>query len=816
MFRSTAWIVPLILVATAVPPGVAAETAKNLALGKPYTLWPAPNYPHCTDPGDATQLTDGQSTRAYFWTEKGTVGWSAVGCAVITVDLGQVEPIGGASFTTAAGTSGVTWPSEVRILVSDDGKSYRDVGDLVVLDQKQNGPWPKGYAIRRLVAQELATRGRFVQFLAVPQVGASYLFVDEVEVLRGPDNLLARDPGGEAVVDAKTAFETGRLRRAVGRRLRDDAAGLHEAIERTASLDAATKARLSEQLSKLQKTDDAPVSLDANFRAVLPLNERHARLFQLQADLWKAAGLPAFSARAAVTWDPLKLIGLPDRSEAALQVHTMHGEYRAAAVNLANAGDRVLEARVRVEGLPGGPMPGWLTLHEVPWTDTSQSEPVGAALPEARRRDGAWSVTVRPGLLQQLWLTFHVTDQPAGQYSGNLLVEVDGLPAERIPITLRIWPLEFPRQTTLYLGGWSYTNGRSCYGVTPENKPALLRHLQSHLVNAPWATSGAMMRFAFDPNDPSKLQIDTGEFDDWIAQWPQARRYCVFLSIERDGQQGQPSCVGAPLGSPEFNERVGRWIHAWVEHLATKGIRPEQLQLLLHDEPNEESHLEAFFAWARAIRAAEPKVRLWEDPTYRDPAQAPAELYTASDVLCPHRPMWLEHAAQFATVYGNQQKEGRTLEFYSCMGPARLLDPYSYYRLQAWHAWQVGGTASYFWAFGDNSGVSSWCEYLAAVGPFTPLFLDAHSVTAAKQMEAIRESVEDYEYFVLLRAAVARAQAAGRSGPELTAAETLLSTAVEEVLGAPGADQVHWREPKDRTQADAVRVRILEALTALK
>ena len=47
-------------------PALAVETPlpENLALGKPYTLTPAPNYPHCSDPGDTTQLTDGRHTTA--------------------------------------------------------------------------------------------------------------------------------------------------------------------------------------------------------------------------------------------------------------------------------------------------------------------------------------------------------------------------------------------------------------------------------------------------------------------------------------------------------------------------------------------------------------------------------------------------------------------------------------------------------------------------------------------------------------------------------------------------------------------------------
>ena len=150
----------------AVSRGTAGEV--NLALGKPYALSPAPNYEHCTDAGDATQLTDGQSTREHFWTQKGTVGWSGAPYVTITVDLGHVEPISGVRFTTAAGVAGVTWPSVIRILVSDDGKSYRDVGDLVAMDRRIHGRWPEGYAIRRLESHELTTRGRYVQFLVIP------------------------------------------------------------------------------------------------------------------------------------------------------------------------------------------------------------------------------------------------------------------------------------------------------------------------------------------------------------------------------------------------------------------------------------------------------------------------------------------------------------------------------------------------------------------------------------------------------------------------------------------------------------------------
>jgi hypothetical protein len=510
-------------------------------------------------------------------------------------------------------------------------------------------------------------------------------------------------------------------------------------------------------------------------------------------------------------WDPAGPFELPASSLEAMQVDTMCGEHRAAALSLFSVADRPLEARLSFAGLPGGPAPDFVTVHEVPWTDTAQGVPVAAALPEARRsrEDKTWAVSVMPGLARQVWLTFHVTDLAPGDYEGAVVVESEGVDTLRVPVRLRVWPLEFPERTTLWLGGWSYTNGGGSHGLTAENRQAFVAHLREHFVNAPWATSGVMMKFELTGEDPPQIHLDTKDFDEWIGLWPNAGRYMVFLSVPN-------SCAGAPVGTPEFARRVGAWISAWVRHLKAKGISPDQLGLLIRDEPHEASDAAPIVAWARAIKAAEPEVLIWEDPTYRDPAKAPAELFEVCDVLCPNRPMWLERGEPFERFYRDQKRKGKELQSYSCSGPARLLDPYGYYRLQAWHCWEYGGTGSFFWAFGDNSGASSWNEYFAKAGPFTPLFLDDRTVVAGKQMEAIRESVEDYEYLVMLQKAVDRAKAAGRSDGALAKAESLLKTAARKVLSAPGASQLRWHEPKDRTRADAARVEILEALASLQ
>jgi len=800
----------------------ASEPAgENVARNARCTLFPQPSYRLCTDPDDRLQLTDGRTTSAYFWTQQGTVGWQHAQYAAVTIDLGKVQPIAGVSMTTAAGVAGVTWPMAVHILLSDDGKAYRDAGDLVALDRKHRGPWPEGYAIRRLATDELRARGRYVQLVIIPLPGGPYVFTDEIEVFRGDSACLEHEPSGP-IVDAGQVYQEGRIRRCVGRRFHDDAQAIERAIRASKSLDLPDLKQLLERIGEAARAFD-PDALPAgdSFRAVLPIGEAHARLFGVQAELWRALGRPALCARVPATWDPVDPFAVPPTETVGqVEVHTMRGEYRAAAANLANTTDRPMKVRLRFDGLPGGPAPEYVTLHEVPWTDTSLGIPVAAALPEAARDGDAWRVTVLPGLVRQVWMTFHVTQTAPGEHVGKLIVEsdagTDAATEVEVPVRLRVWPLEFPGQTTLWLGGWSYTDGRARYGVTPENRRAFLEHVQSHFVNAPWATSGVLMSYEFDEKDPAKIRLDTATLDDWIEQWPGARAYLVFLSVAHYSGTLRSSLGGVEIGSAEFERRVGTWISAWVRYLRSKGIGPDRLGLLIHDEPHEGSDIGPLLAWARAIRKAEPEVLIWEDPTYRDPSAAPTELFEACDVLCPNRPMWLDRGEAFAGFYRRQQALGRTLQFYSCSGPAKLLDPYSYYRLQAWHCWDVGGTGSYFWALGDNSGASSFNEYFAEAGPYTPLFIDEKTVTAGKQMEAIRESAEDYEYFVMLREALRRAKAAGAADALIRPAETLLRTAAAKVLAAPHAGKLRWHEPKDRRVADRVRVEILEALDSLR
>jgi hypothetical protein len=780
--------------------GANALLGQNVALGCAYSLSPAPNYSYCTEPGDATQLTDGVYTRNYFWTQTTTVGWqSPNSSAQIRIDLGTDQPLEGISFNTAAGVAGVVWPSAIGILVSTDGVNYFHAGELTSLSVEHGLPAAEGYLVRSYWTDRLVTHGRYVKIVAVD---SPFLFCDEIELYRGRDEMLAVAYQGSPITDIAAYINTSQQHAMGIRRIVVDAQDVARQVAASTHLTADQHAQLSEQLAGY--VDQA--MYDNPAQVVLPLDNLHRQVYAAQAVVWHAEGVADLTAWGTATaWDQILPTQSPRAGIAAnVSVALMQNEYRAGAFNLSNATPSDVEAYVSITGLPGGTNPAEITVAEVEWTDTKSGTPHLAALPEAEydSTHDAYVIHIPSGMTRQVWLTFHPgTGTAPGTYTGTIAVDGSASGTITIPVAMRVSSLVFPSTPALGLGGWDYTN--TTYDqVTTANRDAFIATLTEHFVDSPWATNAVM------PSTPSFAAFDT-----WVARWPNARQYLVFSNVA-------DTFGGYAAGTEGFNQAVGTWIAAYAAHWRSMGIEPGRVGLLLVDEPHEAAQSERIIAWANAIRAAEPEVLIWEDPTFTTPADGTA-LFEACDVLCPNRPMFLAGNDAFRETYRQQRDAGRTLNFYSCSGPTEKLDPYSYYRLQAWTCWDEWGrvadgrTTMFYWAFSDQGGAASWRTSYGPRANYTPLFLEPDAVTNGKNMEAIREGVEDYEYLSLLKRRIAELETQGVPDSALAAARELLARAPSSVLGAANASDLTWSHAKDRSMADAVRVQVLDTLEQL-
>lgn len=763
----------------------------NIALNRPYSLQPAPNYPYCTDPEDRIQLADGKYTQGYFWTQKSTVGWQNVSPVFIVVDLGRDAPIAGASFNTAAGVAGVKFPVAIWVLVSVDGKNWHEVGNLVQASNEQNGPPPtQGYAVHRFWTDRWQTHGRYVAFVAIPQ--GAFCFVDEIEVYEGAPSWQSQPLTGETFTDLKTFAQRKEIERCALRRLQADFATLRQLIEQV-NITEQPKTQLLHRLDELANTMPKTFRVDepAAFQTRLPLNDWHAQLFQVQAQLWKLKSIKAFSAFVASSpHDPLPYLTENPMSKVLQQrvkITLLRNEVRPIAINIVNALERPITVQVRVEGLPKTII---VEPHYAVWTDTREGIPIAAALPKGEK------FAVAAGMVGQAWLNIKPTKHVLkGEYEGRIVIINNVGERLQIPLRLTVIPIALPDHMSLHLGGWDYTDVEERYGVNPRNRDTFITHLRESFVNIPWASRFVLPSGKFDAQGKMVEQPDTTAFDRWLNRWRGASRFYVFVNAAS-------SFEGSKVGTQEFERKVGEWIAFWWRHAQKRGLKKGQFGVLLVDEPHTPEQDELTIAWAKAIKKAAPEVVIWVDPTWDGPQKMNLQLPEVVDVLCPQRAIWLRNPKAHEEFYLGWRDKGKRLALYSCSGPSKLLDPYAYYRMQAWHCFAIGADEMFFWAFGDNGGNSCWNAYLDPRNCYTPLFLAPDSVTAAKQMEAIREGVQDYEILTILRRLISLRKKRTPNDPTIKEAERLLRDGVQRVLSPISVNELHWHANKDRTVAD--------------
>ncbi len=804
-------VLPIALAACTFASPAAHAQPENIALGKSVTFSAPPNYSLSNDADDIKQLTDGkyssigplqevENTRA-IWVQKNTVGWSKVMPLLITIDLGSVQPISGVSYSTAAGQSDVAWPRAIFLAVSDDNKNWRAVGDLVQLARKNGLPPEKGYANFRFITHDLQTKARYVT-LGVAHL--PYAFVDEIEIYKGNDAWLNRPAGGREITDLKSWVKESLTPALALRRVQTDADAVRAAIQ-TSKLSATKKNALTTRLDNSVASALKMQTLPPDFKAILPLSNPHRDVLAVHGELLASEGFAPLTIWKQHRYEWLPLLAKPTKQNAPqLSIAMLKNQFRSDALLLTNAGSTPSVAQLKISKAPRGAQNGWLQVSSVAWTDTAQSTPVADALLPIAPQNGIYHVEIPAGMTRKIWLTVDSSKVPAGATGSTLEVNSGGRKTS-VPFALNVSALAM-KKPRMSLSVWDYTNTNYA-GLTLENRAAAMKLMRSHYVDTTWATGAALPRpeaVDFDAQNNLKTKPDFSNFDQWIALWPDARRYFVFPAVH-------DTFASAKMGTPEFNARVGSWAKVLASHMKELGKKPQQLGLLLVDEPHADAQDEILAAWAKAINAAAPELTLFSDPIWLRPDQTKnQDAITEMDLLSFHIPVFKDGGPEVEAYARNLKRNGKTLWLYQATGPVRLYDPQLSYRQLAWHSYSIGGTGQGYWAFGDTGGApTSWNEYSADYTTYAPVFVDKTTVYNSLHWDAMREGIEDYEELAMLQDAIN----SSKNATWKKQAQQVLNDAVTAVTSPWDGNRDWWKKADSNLTDNAlqkVRAQLLQ------
>jgi hypothetical protein len=799
----------------------AATQPENIALGKSVTLSTPSTEPYTKDKS-AVQLTDGQyagndydaeNQTATLWVQKGALTWR-VGKdpIIVTIDLGEIKPISGVSYSTAAGRAGVHFPAFIGIFASDDGKSWRYAGNLIALSRKDGMPELDRYLKFRYVTHDLKTTGRYIA-LGIRQ--RPYTVTDEIEVYAGDDSWLQLPPNGQqiAALDEasvnKIADETA-VADYIQRRVFLDIQETRKVLAQTKLSDAQRKS-FATRLANAEQENDALQADTQNGKTILPINATHRAVMSVYGELLAAQGVAPLTVWKQHRYAWLPFMAQPEKnSQPILAVSMLKNQFRSDAILLTNASGQAKTVTLQLQNPPARAQAGWLKVDAVEWTDTYQGVPVADALMPLKSTQGKYQISVPAGFTRKVWLTVDSAKVPSGKYTSTLLVD-----KTKVPLRLTVSPLAM-RRPRMSLTMWDNSDSKSLAGVasrgiTANNKAAALAMMKSHFVDAPWADRPILpwpKAEDFDAQNKLQKPLDFTVLDQWMAEWPQARTFFVFVNVHENEAFG-----GAPPGSDQFKARLGEYAGVLAAHMKAKGMKPAQLSLLLLDEPGGRGNWQddLIATWAQAIKSGAPELGLNSDPVWKRPdLQKNQQAITLMDILIANTQTYDAGPQEVHDYFQQQRAGGRELWLYSATGPVRLFNPQTYYRGQAWRVFSIGGRGMGFWAFCDIGGApTAWNDYQIPTS-YSPAFLDKTTVYNSIHWDAVREGVEDYEELAMLQDAIQ----ASKNAELKTKAQAVLEKAVKAVTAPESTER--WSQETNPALADGQLQKVRALLEQLR
>jgi len=397
----------------------------------------------------------------------------------------------------------------------------------------------------------------------------------------------------------------------------------------------------------------------------------------------------------------------------------------------------------------------------------------------------------KAGQNQPLWVTIYVPAKtPAGDYLGEITLKA-GKEIAKVPLRLRVWDFSLPKETHLRSGfGFDVDTVRKFHNLrtTAENREVIdlyYVNFTRHRLCPYTPMRPPVARFTRDTETRKVVDVtvDFTRFDEDCSKYLDEMGFNAF-SLRIDGMGSgtffnrQAGVFGGlKQGTPEYDTVWGKYMRTVQEHLEEKGWL-NKAYIYWFDEPEPKDY-PFVKEGMENIKKAAPKLArmLTEEPG--------PDLAGSVDLWCP-----ILHCYDPEKAH-ERQKQGEEIWWYVCTGPKApylglFIDhPAVDLRVWSWMSWQFNVQGLLIWdtdwwtspAAFPKKPQNPWedpMSYAAGYGLqagqlsywgngdgrfFYPPNRDVTNDKSkyiegpvnSIRWEMLREGIEDYEYFWLLR-----------------------------------------------------------------
>lgn len=420
-------------------------------------------------------------------------------------------------------------------------------------------------------------------------------------------------------------------------------------------------------------------------------------------------------------------------------------------------------------------------------------------------------ISLAAGQNQPIWILVYIPpDYPGGDYTGRIIVTMDGRKTV-VPIRVKVWDFCLPKETHLKTAFGFYTSWVQRYHHFSDQDrlneviDAYLQDFARHRISPydPFVLSPIKAQF-----DPVSLtvKIDFSQFDQAYEKYVEGWGFNSF----RLNVQGLPSgsihsrrasdLAGYKAGTPEHKKLLANYLRQIENHLAALGAL-DKAYLYWFDEPEPKDYPFVKETMMMIHQAAPRLTRMLTE-------QPEPELFGAVDLWCP-----ISHRFQ-PEIAKQRRQSGERFWWYICTNPKEphpglFIDHHAVeLRTWIWQTWKYDIEGILVWA--ANYWTSPTVFPLPELqNPYTdPMSYRSGGGVAAGERsywgngdgrffyppecvfendekssegpvgsirwEMLREGLEDYEYFWLVKTLAARLQKKNSSAELLQRANDLL------------------------------------------